>query len=790
MCFGGTQPGVVLIPGVPRLGIPALHPTDGPRGVTQAPAATSFPTGISLAASWDPGLLEQVGVVIGQEARAVGKTMVFGPAINIDRDPLDGRFFEYYTEDPYLNGQLAAGFVQGMQSQRVASVVKHFCCNNREWNRNWYMSNVSKRALREIYLPGFKAAIQQGGAWGVMTAANGINGAYAGENKSLITGFLREDWEFKGIVVTDFNQARGTLPSARAGLDVGMPWGDWDTTPFGKPLMEAVEHHEIPQSMVDDKVRHILWAMNKVGLLDGVAPTQGGSINTPAHQAVALRAAEEGLVLLKNNDHVLPLNVRSITKIVVLGPNANRVLCKSGYGGSSAVQAPFDITVLDGLRKRLAGTADVEYIDFQEAGEFEPIGPKYWQPIHGVRGMEAQYVNDGDAKPALVRVEPQIDFTWEMRSPEPAKVHTDNFHAHLSGTLVPAQSGYYTMRLTSEDTGILMMDGNPVIRNMETGHAQTGTTIVHLQAGKTYDVQIDYRALTGDASLRLEWSLPRTEAQWQQAINTLKPKLSHSDAVIFVGGWGFGMDTEGADRQNMDFPKGQQELIDRIAPLNPRTIVVLIHGSPFRVDGWIHSVPAVLDAFYPGMEGGTAIARALFGDISPAGKLSFTWPKRLSDSPSHAIGTEDKNNVNYKEGVFVGYRYYDTDHVEPQFPFGYGLSYATFKYGNLQIAKQSGKVLVSADITNTSQRSGTEIAELYVGPPKSPVPRPVHTLEGFERVALAPGQSKAVTMTLDRHAFAYWDTTKHGWNVIPGNYTVAIGTSSRDIRLQSEINVQ
>lgn len=789
MGFGGTQPGVVVLPGVPRLGIPALYPTDGPRGVTQAPAATSFPTGISLAASWDPGLLDDVGVVIGQEARAMGKTMVFGPAINIDRDPLDGRFFEYYTEDPYLNGQLASGFVEGVQSQRVASVVKHFCCNNREWNRNWYMSNVGERALHEIYLPGFKAAIETGGAWGVMTAANGINGEYAAANKPLITDVLRDGWGFKGIVLTDFNQARGTLASARAGLDIGMPWGDWNTTAFGKPLMEAVEHGQIPQSMINDKVRHILWVMGKVGLLDGVPPTKGGSINTPEHQAVALRAAEEGLVLLKNENHVLPLNAAKMKKIVLLGPNANRDLCKAGYGGSSAVQAPFDITVLDGLRKRMAGIADVEYINFEEAGEFEPIGPRYWQPIDGVRGMKAQYFNDGEAKPALARVEPQVNFTWEMRSPDPAKIHTDNFHAHFSGTLVPAETGYYTLRLTGEDTSILMVDRNPVIRNMETGHAQTGTAIVHLEAGKSYNVEIDYHALKGDASLRLEWSLPRSEAKWQQAIKMLKPKLSAADAVIFVGGWGFGMDTEGADRQNMDFPKGQQELINRIAPMNPHTIVVLIHGSPFKVDGWIRSVPAVLDAFYPGMEGGTAIAKALFGDIDPAGKLSFTWPKQLSDSPSHAIGTEDLKNVNYKEGVFVGYRYYDTYHVKPQFPFGYGLSYATFHYSDLKLSQSGDDVAVTFTLTNTSGRKGTEIAQLYIAPPPGPVRRPIHGLKGFARVSLNPHEERSVRLMLHRKDFAYWDEASHGWKIPSGDYKIEIGDSSRDILLTSSLHV-
>ena len=789
MCFGGEQPGVVQIPGVPRLGIPPMMGTDGPRGVASATSATAFPAGIGLASSWDPELLHRVGIVMGQETRASGRSIIFAPAINIDRDPLGGRLFEYYTEDPFLDASLAPAIVRGIQSQNVAACVKHFVCNNREWNRDWYMSNVDERTLREIYLPGFKAAVQQGDAWGVMTAANGLNGHLAATNKWLITTVLKQGWGFRGLVLTDFNQARSTLGAALAGLDVGMPWGNWDTTPFGKPLMQAVQDGQVPESVVDDKVRRILRVMAHVGLLDGSANQTKGSINTPEHQAVALDAAEESLVLLKNDGNVLPLDANMTKTVVVLGPNANRRFAKPGYGGSSAVAAPFEVTVLDGLRKELAGKANVEYLEFEDAGQFETIGPRYWQPVDGTRGMKAQYFNDGDNKPALERIEPQINFTWEMRSPDPAKVHTDNFHAHFQGKLTPEVSGFYTFRLSSEDTSTLAIDNNPIIVNTATGHSQTGTAIFRLEAGKVYDVRLDYHALQGDASLHLEWSLPRTKEQDARVLKQITPKMKSADAVIFVGGWGNGMDTEGADRQSMDFPLGQEKLIRQIAPLNPRTVVVLLHGSPFKVGGWIGSVPAVLDGFYPGMEGGTAIADALFGSINPAGKLTFTWPKRLEDSPSHAVGTQDHDNVNYKEGVFVGYRYFDTKQIEPQFPFGYGLSYAKFFYGGLRTVAEARGVVVSSNITNTSKRRGTEIVELYVGPPASPVARPAHELKGFARVTLGASQTTAIHLTLDPHAFAYWDETRHNWTVVPGTYSIALGASSRDIRLTSQVHI-
>jgi len=789
MCFGGEQPGVVQITGVPRLGIPPMMGTDGPRGVASAVGATAFPAGIGLASSWDPALLQRVGVAVGQETRAAGKSIIFSPAINIERDPLGGRFFEYYTEDPFLDASLAPAIVKGIQSQKVAACVKHFACNNREWNRDWYMSNVDERTLREIYLPGFKAAVQQGDAWAVMTAANGVNGHLAATNKWLLTTVLKQGWGFQGLVLTDFNQARSTLEAARAGLDVGMPWGSWDTTPFGKPLMDAVLAGQVPESVVDDKARRVLRVMAHVGLIDGSADKNPGSINTPEHQAVALNAAEESLVLLKNDRDVLPIDKGRTKTIVVLGPNADRRFAKPGYGGSSAVNSPSEVTVLDGLRTELDGKAKVDYIDFEEAGQFEAIGPEYWQPIDGKPGMRAEYFNDGEAKPALERIEPQINFTWEMRSPDPAKVHSDNFHGQFNGKLVPKVSGFYTFRLSGEDTSTLSIDRNPIIVNTGIGQLQTGTAIFRLEAGKAYDIQLDYHALKGDASLHLEWSLPRTKEQEAEAFRAIIPRLQQADAVIFVGGWGSGMDTEGADRESMDFPPGQEHLIMQVAPLNPRTVVVLLHGSPFKVGGWIDAVPAVLDGFYPGVEGGTAIAKALFGDTDPSGKLTFTWPKRLEDSPSHAIGTQDHDNVNYNEGVFVGYRYFDTKGIEPQFPFGYGLSYAKFRYTNLHSATRAGSVSISATITNTSRRSGTEIVELYVSPPPSPVARPVHELKGFTRTYLEPSQASTVQLTLDPHAFAYWDEAIHDWNIVPGKYDIGLGASSRDIRLRSEVTV-
>jgi beta-glucosidase len=787
MLFGGEKPGVSQLPGIPRLGIPAMLPSDGPRGMAAA-EGTAFPSGLGLAMSWDPSLFEATGQVIGQESRAAGRTMVFAPALNIERDPLNGRFFEYLTEDPYLNGQLAAPMVHGIQGERVAACIKHFAANNREWNRDWYMSNVDERTLEEIYLPGFKAAVQQGGAWAVMTAANGLNGELACQNHWLLTTTLKDQWGFDGLVLTDYNRARGTEKAALAGLDVSMPWSDWKTESFGKPLLDEVNAGKIPLSLIDDKVRRILRVMQRVGLLDGVDPHAGGSVDTPEHQAVARRAAEESLVLLKNEAHVLPLNLKSLRKVVVLGPNADRRLCNGGLGGSSGVRSPYEVTALEGLKRRL-GADKVEYLALDEGGSFEAIDQCFLRTRNGRPGVDATYFNDGTGAPVLRRSELSIDFNWEMRSPDPTRVHTDNFSAQFEGMLTPPVSGYYTLRLSGQNSSALSLNGQPFLTNDVSGGFHSSTAGVHLDQGVSYPIRIDYHANVGDASLHLEWSLPRTEEQLDKEVLDAAPKLRRADAVIFVGGWNHGLDTEGLDRQNMDFPKGQGELIRKIARLNSHTVVVLYHGSPFTVSGWIQTVPAVLDAWYPGMEGGTAIAEALLGDINPAGKLTFSWPKQLQDSPTYSIGTANKDNVNYKEGVFVGYRYFDSRDIAPQFPFGFGLSYSEFSYSELAVAQSAKGFHVSLNVKNVSARAGVQIVQLYVAPPKSTVPRPVHELRGFRRLKLGRGELGQVSFDLDSTSFRHWDTETHSWRTDPGDYVVQVGDSSRNLPLQTHLNV-
>jgi beta-glucosidase len=649
------------------------------------------------------------------------------------------------------------------------------------------MSNVDERALEEIYLPAFKAAVNQGGAWAVMTAANGVNGDLAAQNHWLLTTTLKEQWGFRGLVLTDFNHARGTK-AALAGLDVSMPWGDWNTESFGKPLFDEVTAGRIPLSLIDDKVRRILRVMQRVGLLDGVDPHTGGSVDTREHQAVARRAAEESLVLLKNDAHVLPLSAMTLKHVVVLGPNATRRLCDGGLGGSSGVRPPYEVTVLEGLKKRL-GADRVEYLSIDEGSNFEAIDERYLKTKSGKPGVDAKYFNDGTEAPVLERTESSIDANWEMRSPDPTVVHSDDFGAEYEAVLTPPLSGYYTVRLSGQNSATLYLNGQPFLTNNAPDGFHSTSLEVYFDAGAAYPLRVSYHAGVGDAALHLEWSLPRTAEELDAEVRDASPKLRSADAVIFAGGWNHGLDTEGLDRRNMDFPSGQGELIRRVASLNPRTIVVLMHGSPFTVSGWIESVPALLDAWYPGMEGGNAIAEAIVGDIDPAGKLTFSWPKRLRDSPTYSIGTADKDNVNYNEGIFVGYRYFDTRDIAPQFPFGFGLNYSDFTYSGLTAVRSSQGFHISFSVKNVSPRLGTQVVQLYIAPPKSAAPRPVHELRGFKRITLKPDEAGQVSFDIDAASFRHWDTSTHAWRNDPGDYIVQVGDSSRNLPLQTHVIV-
>jgi beta-glucosidase len=644
---------------IPRLGIPRRWLSDGPHGVredvgpdTWKPAgrtddfASWMPALIGLSSTFNPALSRAYGDVIGEEALKRDKQIMLAPGVNIMRTPLNGRNFEYFGEDPFLTSRMAVSYIQGVQSNEVAACVKHFAANNQEWERGTINVEMDERALREIYLPAFKAAVQEGEVWAVMGAYNKFRGEHACHNDYLLNKILKQEWGFKGLVMSDWDGTHDTRQAVLNGLDLEMGTEKpYDNFYLAGPFREGLSKGEFPTSVLDDKVRRNLRQMIAIGALNGRGP---GSINTKAHQETARRVAEEGMVLLKNEGGALPLDETKIKSIAVIGENAVQL---QAYGGGSArIKTFYEITPLDGIVRRAGQRVNITY--------------------------STGY-----------RAEPDPD---------------------LVGRAVKA--------------------------------------------------------------------------------------ASQADVAIIIGGLNHSkyFDAEATDRKDMKLPYGQDDLIQRVVEANPRTIVVFLGGGPMEMGPWLSKVPAVMLAWYPGMEGGNALSRVLFGDVNPSGKLPCTFPKKLEDSPAHALGAYPGKNGQevYAEGILVGYRWFDTKKIEPLFPFGYGLSYTSFKYSSLNLAEgrdPNGPVVIADfEIENTGTREGAEVAQLYVSQAQPGLPRPVKELKGFHKVFLKPGEKQRVSIPLERSAFAYYHPDKKGWLAEKGEFTIFIGSSSRDTQLQGK----
>lgn len=784
MCSGAAPQ--MAFRGVPRLNIPDVPCCDGPRGPNIGGTATAFPCGVLWGATWNPGLVHEAGKAIGRETRAIGRRVLLGPACNILRDPLCGRFFEYYTEDPLLNSRLTAAVVKGIQSEGVAACLKHYACNNRENNRNFYMSMVEERTLREIYLPAFKAAVQEGGLWSIMTSANGVNGGFASDSRHLLTDILKERWKFDGFVITDWLQTRSTHKAALAGLDISMPGGE--ECGFGRPLLDAVRKGEIPEAVIDDKVRRMLRIYGRLGLLDGTSIQDVVEVDTPAHRQTARRMAEEGIVLLRNQGGNLPL--RTGARILVTGPNMDKRFCLPGMGGSSGIESPYEVTVLQGLRN-VFGEANVTGFPTEQLGGFSAIPA---EAVHTTRyadepGWTATYYG---GKEPIARREASVDFMWEMKSPD-ASIPAGAFSANFQGWITPPVSGIYTLRLTAGGWCAIFPEGcygaPTVVADDAKPGQQSVTATIQLEKGEPYFLCINYsKNRACDASVRLEWKLPESSMQ-SEALARLDQAARAADAVIFVGGLDHSLDTEGRDRMTMQFPQDQERLIRHLAQVNPATTVVLINGSPMEL-GWLNAVPSVIEAWYPGMEGGNAVADILAGRISPSGRLPFSWPDSLADAPSHKLASEDSDRVNYSEGLAVGYRYFDTAQVAPLFAFGYGLSYTNFEYGKLRLVWCGGIVRGRIEVRNRGRCDGAEVVQVYVRPNNPTVERPAHELKAFEKIFLRAGERRTVEFTLGADAFSWYSPERGDWIVDPGRYTIEVGASSRDIRAEASVVIR
>ena len=671
-------------PGVPRLGIPEIWMTDGPHGIRAEVAwdewcpadwtndsCIAFPALTCLAATWNPQISMLYGKAVGEEARYRNKTVLLGPGVNIYRTPLNGRNFEYMGEDPYLASEMVVPYIEGVQSNGVAACVKHFALNNQEKYRHTIDVEVSDRALYELYLPAFQAAVQRGKVWTIMGAFNKYKNQHCCHNQYLLNDILRDEWGFDGVVISDWGGTHNTMEAAYNGLDLeygsltdGLEFtvdNAYDDYYLSRKFLDLLRSGTIPESVVDAKVRNILRLMFRT-MMDRNRPY--GSFRTPEHISVARRVAEEGIVLLKNEGNLLPLRLEETKRILVVGENAIKMMTVGG--GSSSLKAWYEVLPLEGLRARVGDAVEVDY----------------------ARGYA---------------------------SPDPPK------------------SVMYTI-----------------------------------------------------PSLH-------TDCSAEELLAEAVRKAKDADYVIFVGGLNKMQDCEGGDRKSYGLPYGQDQVIEALAQVNPCMVVVLISGNSVAMP-WVDKVPAIVEGWYCGSEAGSALASVLVGDVNPSGKLPFTMCARLEDYHVHALNDSvvypgmDNKQV-YKDDIFVGYRWSDLQRRnKPLFSFGHGLSYTTFGYGKAAIDKPSmgadETLQVRVAVTNTGERAGAEIVQLYIGDKKSSVPRPKKELKGFKKVYLQPGESCDVEFTIDRASLSYFDEAKHEWVAEPGKFEALIGASSSDIKSQ------
>jgi beta-glucosidase len=788
---------VGYVPPLSELGIPELQLTDGPIGIRFQGLATAFPTTIALAATWDRDLAREEGIALGREAKAKDQDILLAPALNVDRVPMNGRTFEYYSEDPYLISRLVVESVRGIQSEGTIATVKHYVANNQEVNREHVSANVSERALREIYLPGFEAAVREANVGCVMAAYNKLNGTYCTQNEQLLTHTLKNEWGFEGFVVSDWGATHSTVLAANASLDLEMPTGEY----FGDDLRQAVLNGEVSMATLDDKIRRILRQMILSGTLDDRKKGEPGEANTPRHQALARRIAAEGTVLLKRQGSPLPLDHQGLNSIAVIGPRADAA--KVGGGGSSEVIPPYSVSPLDGIRGRAGSGISVEYAAGEE--EVHPVPSSALTPpgaTNSETGLRGEYFNNAEflGRPVLTRIDEQINFGVGSGAIT-QKLNNDNFSVRWTGTLAAPTTGTYTLVLTSDDGSYLYLDDELVIDNWGEHAARTKSYDVELEAGRPYRVRVDYFESTGDSSIVFGWRTPSELDPVDAAVELAR----RSDVAIVIA---TDDSTEGTDRDSLELPGRQNELISAVAGANDLTVVVLRTGGPVLMP-WIEEVPNVLEAWYPGMEEGHAIASVLFGDVNPSGKLPVTFGMRSEDYPANTQEQYPGVNgiVEYSEGIFIGYRHFDQQGIEPLFAFGHGLSYTSFDYRNLnlRIKKASWEQTVSGngstrpssltievdvEIQNVGSREGAEVVQLYLGAPGKSAPMPPKQLRGFEKVSLEPGQSEHVSFHLDERALSYWDTDTHDWVVQSGTYHVMVGSSSRDMRLRDSFSIE
>jgi beta-glucosidase len=766
---------------IPRLGLPEIRMSDGPLGVRRDKPSARYPAGIALAATWNVDLANWEGVSMGRDCRARGIHVLLAPGANINRIPICGRNFEYLSgEDPFLAAQMVVPFVRGVQSQGVVATAKHFAANNQEINRRTINVIVGERALREIYLPAFEAAVQIGKVGAVMDAYNKVNGEFCTANSYLNERVLKGEWGFEGVLMSDWGATHGAVGAAESGLDLEMPSGSWMNV---NNLLPAIQNGEITVQQIDDKVRRILRMIVKMGYLNRTQLDSSIPQDDPESGKVALAVAEEGIVLLKNAGNLLPLDRERIRKIAVLGPDSHPG-APAGWG-SSYVNPFYAVSVLDGLANNKGAQTRLDYFD-AGVGNFGTSKFEHEdRPGHFADGLQAEYFPNLtlSGTPAIERVDQRINFDWAASKNDRRGLPLQ-FTVRWTGVVKSESSSLHVFRARA-DSGIRVFLDDKLILNDWADHAaRPDVATQYLQAGQTYRLQVEYKNSGGGGAI----------AQFGWATLTVPDALRSYDAAIVCVGFDNGTEGEGFDRA-FSLPDGQDDLINGVAEKIPKTIVVINSGGNVDMHRWLGKVPAVLHAWYPGQEGGNALAKILFGEVSPSGKLPVSFEAKETDNPAFKSYPSDGSgeNVHYDEGIFVGYRAYDRQGVQPLFPFGYGLSYTEFEYSDLRIDPidrvDPCNLNVSFDLRNIGKTAGAEVAELYIGENSPKVERPIRELKGFRKSQLQPGQSTRITIPLNRRCFSYFDPATHRWVVDSGEYEISVGASSRDLRLKQNIEL-
>lgn len=765
---------------IERLDIPIIQVSDGPNGVRGADdnlgkTSVCFPVGVALGATWNPALIEQVGAALAAEVHAKGAHVLLAPTVNIHRTPLAGRNFECFAEDPYLSGTMAAAYINGLQKQGVAACIKHFVANDQEFERFSMSAEVAERPLHEIYLEPFRIALTTARPWTIMSAYNRLNGTHASENDPLLRDLLKGKWAYDGLVISDWYGTYSDNVPAGA-LDLEMPgparWMD------PEKIITAVTNGDLDAAIIDDKVRRLLRLIARVGS----APRPSAS---PVNGQLPRQVAAEAIVLLQNNGDLLPLNPDKPQTIAVIGENARWAQIMGG--GSSQVNPHYAVSPLAGIQQRAGDAVTVAHEVGALIHRQPPLIDLDWLTTPDDQpGLALDYYHNLDLSgdPAHSGVVNKSQLAWF--GTVNLFVDPRHFSLRLRGSLTAPESGDYQLHLWSIGQARLWVDGALLVDHWgETADKQTAVAIP-LQAGKPISLHIEYVTAPENLwrTLRLGYLPPLPADPMQTAVDL----AAQADVAIVVAGLTREWESEGFDRPDMRLVGQQDELIARVAAANPNTIVVLNVGSPVAMP-WAQDVAAILQSWYGGQEAGSALADVLFGDVTPSGKLPTTFPARLEDNPAFINYPGENGKVHYGEGLFVGYRYYDKKQIAPLFPFGHGLSYTTFAYDNLRLNGAFGpgdEIKVSVDVTNTGQRAGQEVVQVYVRDEASRLVRPPQELKAFAKVALRPGETQTVTLTLTGQSLAYYDPSVGDWVTEPGAFTLLVGSSSRDIRLTGQ----